>query len=164
MSAESVQEAAEGIVRDAERRGARSPNAEGRQSGPETTSAYLGMVRKEAPAAAGERKVRAVGTDAPSPAGDPAPLSSALGIRPLAAETDSPAKDTDERRQAEGSHVDPRADERAGEIAPNKTHSDSSGDSDLYVSSELGLPLLSENPTPLSSALHIPTLITDSRS
>jgi len=39
----------------------------------------------------------------------------------------------------------------------------SSGLDDFSVSAELGLPLLSDDPTPLSSALHIPTLLDEAK-
>ena len=48
--------------------------------------------------------------------------------------------------------------ESAAGKAEEKPHSQTDIDN-FSVSAELGLPLLSDNPTPLSSALHIPTLL-----
>jgi hypothetical protein len=88
---------------------------------------------------------------APSVIDEPAPLSSALGIPTLVNETESPQDSRDgEARPAE--------DESGAGDTPGVD-----ADRNVYVSSTLGVPLLSDNPTPLSSALHIPTLLNESK-
>jgi hypothetical protein len=85
-------------------------------------------------------------------ADDPAPFSEALGI-PTLLNASGSSRSTSARTVEETNRGD----------GPATKTSSSEGDSDFFVSSEVGLPLLSDNPTPLSSALKIPTLINESK-
>ena len=89
---------------------------------------------------------------------NPAPLSSALGIPTLLKESQAAPDERrrEDLRREEGEPL-PDPDEAKRKQSRSKT------DEEFFVSSGLGLPLLADNPTPLSSALHIPTLLDESK-
>ncbi len=134
-STNSAEEAAAKMARDAETRSA---------SGAERRRLEDQEARSQAAASPAR--------SSPPLADNPAPLSSALGIPTLLNETkpagEAPAQPDEPRR----------GDDRA-----TRNRRASETDADFYVSSELGIPLLSENPTPLSSVLGIPTLLNESK-